>query len=297
MKMRGFEYHRAATLDDALATLSEFGDDAKVLAGGQSLVPMMAMRLSSPAHLVDTGKLTTHDTITETDGMIAIGMRVTHAALEQSALIATAVPLAHAAAPHIGHRAIRNRGTVCGSIAHADPAAELPAVAVSLNAQLVVRSTRGERIVNAADFFHGYLTTALEPDELLTEVRFPKRGAIAGASVHEVSRRNGDFALVGVAVHLEFAKPSTKKGAAVIANAGIGLFGLGGIPIAAVEAQSLLVGNPTSDDLFAAAADAVMRNIDPMPDNHATAQYRRHVAGVLTRRALADATNQALAAS
>ncbi len=289
MKMRGFQYHRPSTLDDALALLGEHGDEAKVLAGGQSLVPMMAMRLSSPGQLIDIGAVAGHDAVTEADGDVIIAARVRHATMEASEIVRSAAPLVSAAAPFIGHRAIRNRGTVCGSIAHADPAAELPAVALALDARVVLQSAKDRRVVDAADFFLGYLSTAIADGELLTEVRFPTRAKRSGWSVQEVSRRHGDFALVGTAVQIDL------NGSGAVARAGIALFGVGSTPVRIAAAEALLVGHRPTAASWAEAAATVAREVDPLEDNHATSAYRRHVAGVLTRRALEQASARAKA--
>lgn len=292
--MRAFSYHRPSTLDEALALLTEYGADAKVLAGGQSLVPMMSMRLSNPPHLIDIGSIAGHDRIAEhpeREDRIAIGARVRHAALEQSPVIAVGAPLFAAAAPHIGHRAIRNRGTVCGSIAHADPAAELPAVALALDAELMLASTRGTRTVAARDFFDGYLTTAIDDDEILTSVVVPRASLTTGCSVQEISRRHGDFALVGVCASLDVAADGA------IRSAALSMFGVASTPLRFAEAEALLIGNTPSQSLFESAVAEVRRNLDPVADNHASSAYRKHVGGVLISRALHEAQARATADS
>ncbi len=286
MKMPAFAYHRPDTLDEALALLAEHGPDAKVLAGGQSLLPLMALRLSQPEHVVDIGRLSELSGIREHDGGVAIGALVRHAEAEESELVATAAPLVAEAMPYIGHRPIRSRGTVCGSLAHADPAAELPAVALALGATFVAKSADGERITPADEFFVSYLTSALADDELLTEVRFPAWPATAGGSVQELSRRHGDYALVGVAVAIDTA--GDPPGA--ISGAALAFFGAGPTPVRVTEAEAALVGAEPGADVFARAASLVSEHLDPPADNHASAAYRRHIAGVLTARGLDAAT-------
>ena len=286
MKMRAFQYHRPDTLVEALAVLAEFGGDAKVIAGGQSLVPMMAMRLSTPDHIVDISKVPGLDEIKVAEGFLTIEAMVRHAVAETNPLVATAAPLVFAAMPHIGHRAIRNRGTVCGSLAHADPAAELPAVARALDAEFVVASSTGVRLVPAAEFFVGYLTSALADSEMVTAVRFPVADPNTVVSVTEVSRRHGDFALAGCAAQLSIAANGT------IDTAAMALFGVDSVPYRSAVAEAMLVGNMSTSDVFAAASAAMIADLHPPADNHGSTAYRRHLAGVLVRRALADAASK-----
>lgn len=282
MKNPPFNYHRPETLDDALAVLAEYGDDAKVLAGGQSLMPVMALRLGRPDHVVDIGRIDGLDAINVSAGGVSIGALVRHATAERSAELQTAAPLVHAAMPHIGHRAIRSQGTVCGSIAHADPAAEMPAVCLATGATMVARSRTGQREIAAADFGQGYLTTALDPTEILTEVRFPAWSGTAAGTVIEISRRHGDYALVGLACMID-APGGT------INSAALSFFGVANTPVRVAEAETALLGSSLSDaDAVARAAAKVSENLNPSSDVHATSNYRRHLAGVLTRRALAE---------
>jgi carbon-monoxide dehydrogenase medium subunit len=284
VKIPRFEYHRPESLDEVLVLLAEQGDDAKVLAGGQSLLPMMALRLAAPAHLVDIGRIRGFGTVSLGDaGEVTLGALVRQVTVERSPDIARCAPLIHDAAPHIAHRAIRTVGTVCGSLAHADPAAEMPAVALAAGARMVAKSTSGTREIAADDFFLGYLHTALRPDEVLAEVCFPVWPATAIGAVVEVSRRHGDYALVGLACRLEVD-------GAVITDAALAFFGVGTTPVHVTEAERALVGQPLSDDLFAEAAEVVSGSLSPGADIHASAGYRRHLAGVLTRRALTRAT-------
>jgi carbon-monoxide dehydrogenase medium subunit len=287
--MPAFCYHRPATVEEAVGLLDEYGGDAKVLAGGQSLVPLLALRLSHPEHLIDIGRVGGLDSMAVADGQggFTVSAAVRHAAVERSPLADRVAPLVAAAMPHIGHRAIRNRGTVCGSLAHADPAAELPAVALATGAELVARSAGGERTIPAADFFVGYLTSALDETELLTAVRFPPWPAATGWSVQEVSRRHGDYALVGLAALVGLGDGGR------VERAALSFFGAGSTPVRVAEAEKVLVGEPPEPAAFAEAAEVVARTIEPPGDNHATAAYRAHVAGVLTRRCLAEAAGRA----
>jgi carbon-monoxide dehydrogenase medium subunit len=281
--MPAFRYHRPTTVEEAVSLLAEFGADAKVLAGGQSLVPLLALRLSHPEHLVDIGRIAALGSIEGGADGFTIGAGVRHADVELSPVTRRAAPLVAAAMPHIGHRAIRNRGTVCGSLAHADPAAELPAVALATDATLVVRSATGERAVPAAEFFLGYLTSALDDTELLTAVRFPVWPARTGWSVQEISRRHGDYALVGLAALLGVGDDGR------VERAALSFFGAGATPVRVREAEAVLIGERPDPAAFAEAADVVRKTIEPPGDNHATAAYRAHVAGVLTTRCLAEA--------
>ncbi|MCA1843535.1 MAG: xanthine dehydrogenase family protein subunit M [Actinobacteria bacterium] len=285
--MPAFRYHRPSTVDEAVGLLGDYGADAKVLAGGQSLVPLLALRLSHPEHLVDIGRIEGLDTIDDGPGGFTVGAGVCHADVELSPVTGRAAPLVAAAMPHIGHRAIRNRGTVCGSLAHADPAAELPAVTLAVDAELVVRSGAGERTIPAADFYLGYLSSALDETELLTAVRFPPWPERTGWSVQEVSRRHGDYALVGLAAVLGLEESGR------VERAALSFFGAGATPVRVAEAERVLIGEHPEPGAFAEAAEVVTKTIDPPGDNHATAAYRAHVAGVLTRRCLAEAAERA----
>jgi carbon-monoxide dehydrogenase medium subunit len=205
MKPAPFTYHAPRTAAEAVSALAEYGDEAKVLAGGQSLVPMLALRLARPAHLIDVNGVAELTGSRRENGQLVAGAMTRHAALERDREIAAAVPLLRLAAPHIGHFQIRSRGTLGGSLAHADAAAELPAVARALDAEMVVRSASGERTIPAAEFFQMIFTTALEPEELLTAVRFPVWGSGSGFAVEEIARRHGDFALAGAVCAVQVA--------------------------------------------------------------------------------------------
>jgi CO/xanthine dehydrogenase FAD-binding subunit len=287
MKPPRFDYLAPATVEEALGLLAEHGDQAKVLAGGQSLVPLLNFRLVRPAHIVDLNELTGLDGIREEHGWLVIGGMTRQRAVEDSALVRERCPLLAAAMPHIGHTQIRNRGTIGGSIAHADPAAELPAVVAALGGELVARSAGGTRTLTADTFFVSYLTSALEPTELLVQVRLPVTPPRTGVSFMEVSRRHGDFALVGVAATL------TLDAAGVCTASTVALTGVGPTPVVAREAVKALVGVKPTTDVFEEVGRRVSAALHPDSDLHASSDYRQHVAGVLTRRALAEALPRA----
>lgn len=284
MKNAAFVYHRPETLDETLTLLAEFGTDAKVLAGGQSLLPTLALRLGPPEHLVDIARVRGLDSIDEhADGSVTIGALVRHATAEHADVLARRAPLVTQAMPHVGHRAIRTRGTVVGSIAHADPAAEMPAVALSTAAVIHAASTSGTREIAANDFFEGYLTTSLRDDELVTGVTFPPWSPSSGSALVEVARRHGDYAMVGVACTVDVQ-------ADVIASVALCFFGVGARPVRVTDAEAALLGQSVTAAAFDAAANIVRASLETSADLHATANYRRHVAGVLTRRGLDAAT-------
>jgi aerobic carbon-monoxide dehydrogenase medium subunit len=266
-----FEYVRATSLDEAVSALAEHGDEAKVLAGGQSLIPLMSLRLAHPTVLVDVNRVDELKTIERTNGTLRIGAMVRHRQAERSQEVADAVPLISKVMPLIGHAAIRSRGTVGGSLAHADPAAELPAVALALGATFNVTSkARGERSIPADEFFGGYFTTSIEPDEVLTSVDFPVLHG--GAAVNEVARRHGDFAMVGAVV----ATPPQ--------DARIALINVAEKPVRATAAEQALNQGADLDEVAA----LVSRDLDPSGDLHASAAYRKKVAGVCVKRALQE---------
>ena len=294
MKPSPFVYHRPDDAAHAFELLGELGDDAKVLAGGQSLVPLLALRLASPAHLVDIGHIAAFgalDVAMSGSGVVVVGANVTQRGAELDARVAAQVPLLADALPLIAHPQIRNRGTVCGSIAHADPAAELPAVAVALDATMVARSCRGERRIAASDFFVSYLDTALAPDEMLVAVEFACAPRRSGAAFREISRRHGDFAVVGVAVSVTLGDDMRMADVRVVFS------GVGPVPVRADAGERTLRGNVPSDEVFAAAARDATSVLDPSGDIHATADYRTHVAGVLVQRALRVACERAAGAA
>jgi CO/xanthine dehydrogenase FAD-binding subunit len=274
-------------VDEALALLAEHGGDAKPLAGGQSLIPAMNFRLATPAVLVDLNAL--EDLVYIHDGdTLRLGGMTRQRAVERSGVIARKAPLLAETMPFIAHAAIRTRGTVGGSLAHADPAAELPAVMLALNAQLTVQSREGSRSIPADDFFVGLFATALQPGELLTAIEIPKAADRTGHAFQEISRRHGDFALVGVAATV------TLDASGRCADARIALLSVGDRPVLARHAAALLKGQAPSTDAIAAAAHAAaQKDIDPPSDIHASAAYRRQLANVLTRRVLTRAFQRA----
>ena len=292
VKAIDFCLHQPSSAAEALDLLAGFGEDGKVLAGGQSLVPLLNFRLARPDHVIDIARVPGLNEIRldpAPGGGLVLGAMVRQAQAERSAAVAVACPLLAAALPHIAHPPIRFRGTVCGSLAHADPAAELPAVAVALDAVFVAISAGARREIPAAEFFQGYLTTALRPDELLAEVRFPAVSAGTGAAFCEVARRQGDFALAGVAAQIVIAD-------GVITGARIAVSGVASTPFRSSEAEDLLrsgIGGE-ADDAVARAAETIATAISPPADLHASSGYRRHLAGVLVRRAVTQACGNAM---
>ena len=288
MKPPPFDYVDPGSVGEAVSLLKEHEGEAKVLAGGQSLMPLLNMRMARPGVLVDVNRIADLDYIRESDGGLAIGALTSQRAVERSDLVRSRLPLLHAATRFIAHPQIRNRGTVGGSLAHADPAAEYPAVAVALDAELTAVGPDGERTIKAGDFFVTYLTTALEPTELLTEVRLPAPPERSGWSFLEVSRRRGDFALVGVAVTL------TLDGGGRCSRARVVLFGVGAAPFRARETENVLVGEKPGEQLFERAGQKAGEDVgEPLSDVHASSEYRKHLAAVLTRRALTQAAARA----
>jgi aerobic carbon-monoxide dehydrogenase medium subunit len=287
VKPAPFDYFTPATLDEAFALLAEHGADAKPLAGGQSLIPAMNFRLARPAVLVDLNRISELAYVRAESG-VAIGAMTRQRVVERSDAVARVAPLLAEALPSIAHPQIRNRGTVGGSIAHADPSAELPAVMLALEARFQARSATGERSIPAADFFKGMLETALAPGELLVEIALPPLPARTGTAFLEVARRHGDYALVGVAAIV------TLDARGRCQEARIGLLSVGDGPVLATEAAKLLAGQTPSADLLRAAGDAAAtHDIDPPSDIHASAAYRRQLVAVLTRRTLARAFERA----
>jgi carbon-monoxide dehydrogenase medium subunit len=286
MKLPPVGYEAPKTVSEALELLAEHQDEASVLAGGQSLIPLLALRLAQPAVLIDINGVAELYGVSAKDGWVTVGAMTREYAAEESETVADAVPLLAAALPLIGHEAIRNRGTVGGSLAHADPAAELPAVARALDAEFVVRGRAGERVVPAADWFEGYLTTSRRPDELLVEVRFPAARPGTGVSFQEVARRHGDFAMVGLATSVTLSD-------GVITDARLAFAGVSDVPARATGAEDLLAGERPSAGLFDEAARRSAADIDPPADLHGSAEYRKKVAATLVRRGLREAVDNA----
>ena len=289
MKAAPFEYHRPKTLAETLHMLERVGEDGKILAGGQSLVPMMALRLARPKVLIDINDISELDYVREHNGGIAIGAVTRQRALERLRVMAEWCPLVWECLPLVGHIQTRNRGTIGGSLVHNDPSAELPAVALALDAQMVVASSSGERILSAKEFFVMAYTTAVQDNELLTEIRFPAWPAGAGWAVLELSPRHGSFAIAGVAVRLEIDPSNIVKGVR------IALFGVGHGPLRAGLAEKQLIGNMINDSAIGEAARQASQEVEPYGDVQASAEYRRHVAGVLVQRSLKRALERAAA--
>jgi aerobic carbon-monoxide dehydrogenase medium subunit len=288
MKPAPFKYIAARSLEQALALKAEHGDEARFLAGGQSLVPTMNFRLTQPAVLIDINPLT------QLAGMqksapenLHIGALTRYRDLERDPTTARDLPLVAEALPHIAHPQIRNRGTIGGNLAHADPASELPAIVVALAGQLRAQSSRGERWIAAAEFFAGALVTTLAADEMLVEVKLPVAKPRSGACFMEVARRRGDFALIGVACTVRIDDDGR------CAEARIGLCNAGNKPVLAQDAGASLVGRPIGAAQIDEAGELVLRAIDPGGSIHASKDYQRHIAGVLTVRALTTANKRA----
>ncbi|HLM67394.1 MAG TPA: xanthine dehydrogenase family protein subunit M [Longimicrobium sp.] len=281
MKPAAFEYHRPDDTDQALALLAEHGYEAKLLAGGQSLVPAMNFRLAQPAVLIDLNRIRTLDYVAQADSVLRIGAMTRQAAVERDPLAAAHAPLLVEALPFVAHAQIRNRGTVGGSIAHADPAGELGAVMLALGATVHLRGPNGMRTVPAAEFYTGLFGTALEADEMLTEVEIPSAAPGTGWAFEEISRRHGDYALAGLAAAVDV----DEDGRCTAAR--IALLGVGDAPLLAREAAAALAGQLPTDEAIRAAADvASQRDVDPPGDIHASPAYRRALTEVLVRRVL-----------
>lgn len=279
MKPAKFDYHAPATLDEALALLARYGGDAKVLAGGQSLVPLLNFRLARPAALVDLNRVAGLAGIRDADGQVRLGAMTRQRAIEFSPLVARRLPLLVEATKLVGHLPIRSRGTIGGSIVHADPSAEYPAVLTVLDGEVVVRGPRGERTLRPKDFFQTYLTTAVGADEIVTEVRLPAMAPGAGWAFEEFSRRRGDFAIVGIAAVL--TGDATRCTSARLATAGAGP-----VPLRLRAAEEILEQQGFGDAAIAAAARRASELVEPDSDLHASSAYRRHLTGVLLERAV-----------
>jgi len=288
MKPPPFDYVVPSTLGEAVSILKQHDGEAKVLAGGQSLVPLLAMRLARPSVLVDLARVPGLDYLREEGGVLAIGAMARQRAVELSDLVARRNPLLHHAARYIAHPQIRNRGTVGGSIAHGDPAAVFPAVSVVMDAEFRVEGPSGSRTVGAAEFFVSYLTTTLEAAEVLSEARFPFLPPGTGWSFMEIARRHGDFALAGVAATVSLDGDGRCVSPRVV------LYGVGPTPVRATEAERMVGGQRPSESLFASAGETTRDAIgEPLSDVHGSAAYRRQLAGTLTRRALEEAVSRA----
>ena len=280
MKPAAFRYHAPKTLDEAVAMLAEVAaDDGRILAGGQSLVPIMAFRLARPSHLVDINGITALAELKTADNKLSIGACVRHAAFYQPVVEGPLGKLLTTVVHHIGHHPIRTRGTFCGSVAHADPASEWCLVTATLNAEIVASSKRGTRIIAAKDFFAGIMTTALGEDELLTEVRLPLLAADTRFGFQEFARRAGDFAL-------SMALVTYRLNDKTMIEPRVGVGAAEATPRRILEAEAALAGKVPGPEAFRAAAEAAAAAIDPLEDHNTNADYRRDLVRALTRRAL-----------
>ena len=307
-----FDYHAPGSLDEALSLLGSL-DDAKVMSGGQSLLPMLKLRLATPANIVDIGRIPGLDQLGEEGGFLRIGALVTETALEESATVAARYPILLDTAKVIADPLVRNRATICGNVAHGDPANDHPATMLALRAQMVATGPDGERTIGVDDFFHGLFMTALAEGEILTEIRIPApegaEGTHTGGAYLKLERKVGDYAVAGAAVQLSLGDDGK------VTQAGIGLTNLGFAPIRASAAEAALTGArlvergglrgafqrvrdaiakaPDADDVIAAAAQAAADATDPVADRRGSVEYKRNMARVLTRRAIAKALERA----
>ncbi len=286
MKAAGFEYAAPRTVDEAVTLLAEHADDAAVLAGGQSLVPLLALRLATPGMVVDINRVVGIDEVRRENGHVRVGALVRHSVLTRPGSAADAVPLLGLAAPLIGHFQIRNRGTVCGSLTHADAAAEWPLVATTLDAEIELRSAGGVRLVPAREFFQGPFTTSRDPDELTVAVRFPVWPSGAAFAVEEFARRSGDFAIAGAACAVVVTDGAVSRCA-------IGLLGLASVPLRAEVAEGAVVGTAVADLDPAEIGRLATADLAPPADIHASSRYRRRVGAALVAKAFARALGEA----
>lgn len=289
MKPAPFEYLAPRTVEEALAALQRSSPDGKLLAGGQSLLPLLNLRLARPKVLIDLNAIPTDGGIRETAQSLAVDALTRQSAVERSSLVRERCPILAEAMRHIGHAAIRHRGTIGGSLAHGDPAAELPAVALALDAKFEIARPGGARVVAADEFFLDYLTTALEPDEMLRQISFPVLDSFTGYGLEEIARRHGDFAIAGVVAIVNL------DDAGKVAEARIALFALAPTPVRARKAESSLIGREPDDQVIGGAAALVREVLDPASDTRASAAYRKHAAEILTARALKKAVQVARA--
>jgi carbon-monoxide dehydrogenase medium subunit len=280
MKPAPFSYFRPTSLDEALNLLRTYGDEAKALAGGQSLVPLMNFRLARPQYVVDLNAIKALSEIKVDDRTLTLGAMIRQRQVEQSPSISARLPMLSVAVRLIAHPAIRNRGTVGGSLVHADPAAELPVVAIALDAAFELRSMAAKRSLSASEFYQGYLATAIARDELLVQVELALPPEDVGWSFMEIARRHGDFAIVAVAALLGLDRGR------IVNFARIALGGIGPVPTRVASAENALMGNKPSAELYREAGALVAEAVDPPTDIHASSGYRRHIAEVLVRRAL-----------
>jgi len=281
-----FDYHAPSSLAEALSVLKERGDDAKVMAGGQSLIPLLKLRFAQPALVVDIGRLPGMAEIKRDDGHVRVGALVRHVDVERSTELAKLVPLMVEGVHWIADPLVRNRGTVVGSVCHADPAGDWGSIMLALNAELVAQSSSGERVIPLDGFFQGPFTTSLRPDEVVTAIRIPLPAGRAGGSFHKLERKVGDFATVAVSVQLQLDGNKVKK-------AGIGLTSVGSTNIKAKQAEQALVGHELNDDVIAEAARLAAAAAEPKDDNRGTAAYKKDVVRVYVQRGLKAALARA----
>jgi aerobic carbon-monoxide dehydrogenase medium subunit len=281
-----FEYHAPKTVDEALELLDRLGDEGKVLAGGQSLIPLLKLRFASPGHLVDINKIKDLDYLEERDGALRIGPLFRHKSAERSSLLASRYHVMADAAPQIADPIIRNRGTIVGSVAHADPSGDWGAVLLALDADLVLRSSSGSRTVKARDFFNGPFSTALEPNEMLSEIRIPASRPQTGGAYLKLERKVGDFATVAVAVHLQMDDGQ-------VGSAGIGLTAVGPQNLKAERAEAALKGRVLDDAAIKEAARLAAEAAEPKADHRGSVEYKRNVVRVFTERGLKRAYERA----
>ena len=281
-----FEYHAPRSVDEALDLLDQFGDEGKVLAGGQSLIPLLKLRFASPGHLVDINTIKDLDFIEERDGTLRIGPLFRHKAAERSSLLASRYHVMADAAPQIADPIIRNRGTIAGSVAHADPSGDWGTVLLAMDANLILRSKKGTRTVKARDFFSGPFSTALEPTEILSEIRIPAAKPMTGGSYLKLERKVGDFATVAVAVHLVMDDGK-------VGSAGIGLTAVGPQNLKAEKAEASLKGARLDDAAIKQAAALAAEAADPKADHRGSVEYKRNVVRVFTERGLKRAYERA----
>ncbi len=286
MKPPAFDYISATSVEDAVAALVRAEGEGKLIAGGQSLMPMLNFRLANPTVLIDIGCIPGLDAIEKTDEGLNVGALTRHAALQASPLVAKHFPVLTEAMSHVAHLAIRNRGTIGGSLSHSDPAAELPLMALLLDAVLRITGPDESRDVPAEEFFIGALTTDLEEEEMVTAVSFPYLRAACGWGFEEVSRRSGDFALAAAAATLAFDGP-------VIAEARLAVTGVDDLPLRIGDAEEALTGGELTEEKISASVETVRTSVDPNSDAQASADYRRHLIGVLTARVLRAAAERA----
>jgi aerobic carbon-monoxide dehydrogenase medium subunit len=281
-----FDYSAPTTIDETVSLLSELGDEGRVLAGGQSLLPMMKLRLAMPGHLVDINGVKGLNDVATVNGHLHIGALVRHADVVDNPIVAETSPLVSATARWVADPLVRNRGTVCGSIAHCDPEGDWNSVMLALGADVVARGSHGERTIPIGDFVLDFFTNSLNPGEMVTGVRVPRADSRTGGAYLKLERKIGDYATVGVATHLRLGDDGN------ITEAGIGLTSVGSKNLKATDAEAMLVGNEPSDDLFAEAGASAAAAADPVSDVRGPADYKRAVVKAYVQRGLSDCMNQ-----